>query len=217
MTDNIFMNLYWKQFLMIEKEFRKSLQYVALSDENGDSYSDFFAKILLQIGSEVDVVAKVLCKEINGRSCPDDICKYRNEILLRHPEIESISIKCEGFTVVPWMNWSSASPVWWKVYNGVKHNRAEVETYENVTKENYRFANLRNTVSALAGLYLLELYLYDQVVDADPHTDTPVPGSRLFRAIDNGWENKRTYADISFHIEDGCLMYVQPQYLYADL
>ena len=55
MTDEEFTNLYWKQFLMIEKEFRRAIQYVALSSENFNTYSDFFAKVLLQIGSEIDV------------------------------------------------------------------------------------------------------------------------------------------------------------------
>lgn len=34
MINDTFMSLYWKQFLMIEKEFRKSIQYVSLSSDN---------------------------------------------------------------------------------------------------------------------------------------------------------------------------------------
>ena len=202
---------------MIEKEFRKSIQYISLSAENGHSYSDFYAKLLLQIGSEIDVIAKILCKEISSESGADDICKYRNEILRVHPEIEFVSIKCDSITVIPWKNWASSPPTWWRVYNGVKHSRAKIETYDGVTKENYKFANMNNTVYALAGLYLLEMYLYDYVTDADHHTDTPVPGSRLFKAIDNGWESKCTYADTAFYIEEGLLMYIQPPYLYSDM
>ncbi len=217
MTNNDFMNLYWKQFLMIEKEFRRSIQYVALSNENFDTYSDFFAKILLQIGSEIDVVAKVLCKEINSGSGASKIDQYCRDLLASHPEIEQVTIKCVDIPLVPWNGWSSASPTWWKIYNGVKHNKSEVETYDGITKENYKFANLKSTVTALAALYLLEIYLYNYVADANPHTDTPVPGSRFFKPIDHGWENKRAYGDTGFQVEGKELIYFEPPYIYSDL
>ncbi len=76
MAEREFTNLYWKQFLMIEKEFRKAIQYVALSEDNYNTYSDFFVKILLQIGSEIDVVAKTLCREINAKSKAKRIYEY---------------------------------------------------------------------------------------------------------------------------------------------
>lgn len=219
MTDERFMNLYWKQFLMIEKEFRKSLQFISLAVDNLDSYSDFYAKILLQIGSEIDVVAKILCKEINAGNVAENIKDYSKELLQAFPELEYVSVQCNDITVIPWKDWSVSTPTWWLVYNGVKHNRGMIKTYEGITKENYKFASMKNIVSSLAGLYLLELYLYNQVIDANPHTDTPIPGSRLFKAIDYGWECKSTYADTAYVIdtESGHLMYVQPHYIYSDL
>ncbi len=218
MTDDVFMNLYWKQFLMIEKEFRKAIQYVSLSDDNAKTYSDFFVKIILQIGSEIDVVAKALCKELNPGSTADAINKYGTELLQTYPEIESVTIKCNDIAIIPWNSWRSASPIWWKIYNGIKHNRGAIETYDGVTKENYKFANLYNTISALAGLYLLENYLYKHVTDANPHLDTPIPGSRLFVAIDQGWEYKQIYADSCFYTtEDGRLAMLSESFIYSDL
>lgn len=218
MTDKDFTNLYWKQLLMIEKEFRRAIQYVALSSDNFNTYSDFFAKVLLQIGSEIDVVAKLLCKEINSSSKATDIKDYSNEILTMYPEIESVTIVCDDITMNPWQGWSSKSPIWWKIYNGVKHNRAKVEKYGTDTKENYKFANLETTVTALAALYVLELYLFKNVTDADSHLDTPIPGSRLFKAVDQGWENKYTYPDYClFTSDDGYLMQLTAEYLYSDL
>ncbi len=202
---------------MIEKEFRKTIQYVTLSNENFDTYSDFFAKMLLQIGSEIDVVAKVLCKEINAGTCANRIDQYSRELLVVHSEIGHVTIKCDDMSFIPWDGWSTGSPSWWKIYNGVKHNRSEIETHNGLTKENYKFANLKTTITALAGLYLLEIYLYNYVTDANPHTDTPVPGSRLFKPTDHGWENKRTFGDTGFHFENGCLTYVDPPYIYGDL
>lgn len=107
---------------------------------------------------------------------------------------------------------------WWGIYNGVKHNRAKVETYGNDTKENYKFVNLKITVTALAALYIFELYLFKNVIDADAHLDTPIPGSRLFKAVDHGWESKNTYMDSCFFTsDDGYLMQLIAEYIYSDL
>lgn len=217
MTVSTFKKLYWKQFLMIEKEFRKAMQYVSLSTDNANTYSDFFVKLILQIGSEIDVIAKALCEEITPGSNADTINKYGHELLQIYPEIEFVTIKCNEITAVPWKDWSIGSPTWWKVYNGIKHNRGNMETYDGITKENFKFANLSNTINALSGLYLLEIYLYKHVTDANPHIDTPIPGSRLFVAIDHGWEQKSVYKDTAVFIDDGCLMYVESDLLYGDL
>lgn len=217
MLDNIFVNRYWKQFLLIEKELRKSSPYTTISTDNLQTYSDYYLKLLIQIGSEVDVVAKVLCREMNGTSTADSIIDYRAELLATYPEIEQVMVKCADVDLIPWMDLSSDSPIWWKVYNGVKHNREKVETYGSITKENYKFANLENVANAMAGLYLLELYLYTKVTDASPHLDTPIPGSRLFRAVDHGWEGKKTYQDIGLYIENWCLNIVSGGFLYSDL
>ena len=57
MTENEFVNLYWKQYIMLEKEFRKTVKYVALDSINFETYSDAYVKLLIQIGSEVDIVS----------------------------------------------------------------------------------------------------------------------------------------------------------------
>ena len=101
MREEIFTNLYWKQYLLIEKEFRKSNKYVALSIDNYNTYSDLYARILLQIGSEVDVVSKLICKEINAGSNADNIVKYGIEILQVFPEFESVTINCNGIKLIP--------------------------------------------------------------------------------------------------------------------
>lgn len=58
MTSDEFTNRYWRQYLMIEKKFKTTVKYVAVDHENFSIYSDVYAKLLLQIGSEVDVVAR---------------------------------------------------------------------------------------------------------------------------------------------------------------
>lgn len=217
MLEDVFLERYWKQFLLMEKELRKTDLYTTISRDNFETYSDNYLKILLQIGSEVDVVAKVLCREINSSSTADTIVGYRSELLTAFPEIEQVTVRCKDIDIKPWDGWSNDSPVWWKVYNGVKHNREKIETYGNLPRENYKFANLENVIKAMAALYLLEIYLFTKITDASLHLDTPIPGSRLYKAIDHGWEGKNTYQDITLYVENGCLSMVSGSFLYSDL
>jgi hypothetical protein len=54
----------WYYFLSIEKDFVPTIDFVHLSSVNAKAYSNEYAKLLLLIGSEVDVIAKRLCKKV---------------------------------------------------------------------------------------------------------------------------------------------------------
>lgn len=59
----------WNYFLALEQDLLRSTEFVEPSETNFSSYSNWFAKLLLLVGSEVDVVAKQICAESpNGRS-----------------------------------------------------------------------------------------------------------------------------------------------------
>ena len=73
----------------------KATQYVSLSEDNGESYSEFFVKIILQIGSEDDIVAKLICKNINANSSASNMPQYSNELLSAHPEIKHVTVECD--------------------------------------------------------------------------------------------------------------------------
>lgn len=55
-------NLYWNQYISIEKEFAETVNYVALAEDNYRTYSDAYIKIMLQLGSEVDIALKLYCQ-----------------------------------------------------------------------------------------------------------------------------------------------------------
>ncbi len=216
MTEKDFINLYWKQYIMIEKEFNTSIKYLALDTSNFLGFSDVYAKLLLQIGSEVDVVAKIICKEINQASTADKINLYKPEVLGKFPEFESVTVNCGNIDLYPWQGWSTSSPDWWSIYNGVKHNRNKVETYSSIEKENYKFANQGTVLNALAGLYQLEQYLYCLI----PHSqsdDTPLPGSRLFELKNQGWERKHFGKDFLLYKKNECLYTSFADTLYSDI
>lgn len=214
MTEKEFIDLYWKQYIMLEKEFRKTINYVALDTINFGTYSDAYVKLLIQIGSEVDIVSKALCEEINNASKVQNIEQYRLEIVSHFPDFYNVIVKSEENDYTPWDSWQmSSSPVWWKKYNAVKHNR---NANEDGVKENYKYANLENTINALAGLYQIEIYLYSVI----PHkfsVETPLPGSRLFVLDKCGWETKHFGKDSLTYIKDECLFTEEAPYFYGDV
>lgn len=214
MIENEYINLYWKQYIMLEKEFTKTVKYVALDTINFETYSDAYMKLIIQIGSEVDIVSKALCKEINNASKARSIEQYQNDIVSCFPDFYNVLVKSEMIDLVPWDSWKiPSSPVWWKEYNAVKHNRNDKE---DGVKENYKYATLENTINALAGLYQIELYLFSVI----PHkfsVETPLPGSRLFTLDKCGWETKHFEKDSLTYVKDGCLFVEEAPYFYGDV
>ena len=217
MKSEEFSDLYWKHYIMIEKEFKTTTKYLSIDYLNFKAYSIAYAKLLLQIGSEVDVVAKELCLEVDCNSTAEKINQYAIEITGRFTEFTNVTVSCGSIDLQPWKEWSNKSPDWWRVYNGVKHSRNLTQTYGNDTQENYKFANQENVLNALAGLYQLEQYLYS-LIKHDPHEETPLPGSRLYKLKDCGWEKKQFSRDVILYVDNqGCLFSLTPDTSYEDM
>ena len=217
MLEDEFLNLYWKEYILIEKEFKATNMYLTIDLMNFTAYSDAFTKLILEIGSEVDVVAKELCRTINRASTAKKLHQYRPEIIGRFSEFPNVTVACGNIDLKPWKDWEIRVPVWWDVYNGIKHNRNGIELHAGVSLENYKFANLENILNSLAGLYQLEQYLYC-IITHDPVIETPLPGSRFFRMKDFGWENKRFGKDNIFYIDqrNGHLYSMETDKFYTD-
>lgn len=201
---------------MLEKEFRTSIKYLAIDPSNFSGFSDVYAKLLLQIGSEVDVVAKVLCKEIAPSSNANKINHYYSVISSKFIEFDNVTVGCGDINLNPWNNWGTSSPDWWKIYNGVKHNRNKVKSFGTTTKEIYKFANQGTVLNVLAGLCQLEQYLYC-LTPHNQNEETPLPGSRMFELKDQGWENKQFGTDFLLYVKNGCLYSLFADTPYSDL
>lgn len=73
-----------------------------------------------------------------------------------------------GLTFQPWTNLQEQSvPDWWRAYNEVKHHR----------HERYNSANLKNALNAVAGLFLITLFHYNEEATSGQLKPNPV----LFR------------------------------------
>jgi len=133
-------------------------------------------RILLSSSSEVDVIAKLLCKRINPNSNPRNIIDYQNILSnsleqFEISEINEIVVKIPryGLTFQPWEQWRfpNTSPSWWKAHTDVKHER-------NI---NFYQANLKNTLNSVAALFVLLIVYYRIMTHVD---QLYRPDNRLF-------------------------------------
>jgi hypothetical protein len=158
--------LHWRYFLTLCDDLERTTRFVELAIDNYKTYSVEYARLSLAVGSEIDVVAKLLCAKINSVSTADNIRQYASIVLGKYPALPDVEVVSDryGVSVVPWKDWSAShSPFWWKAYNNVKHKRHLC----------YKEANLENSLNALAGLMVLLGYLYSD--ELATHTLRPLP------------------------------------------
>ena len=203
-------DVYWKQYIKIEKEFNSILEYVTLDKDNFYTFSDEFVKILLEIGSEIDIICKKYCEEIDISFSGKNINDYRNCITSKIAGFSNqkvIELYSE-ITFIPWQNWVDGNnPYWWTAYNKVKHNRTENVTINNKTKFAYKFANLENVLNALAAYYQILIYFYYELAQKENKIiKSPLPGSRHFNLKEELGDKIAFYFDTAKYVEDGCLM-----------
>ena len=58
-------SLHWDYFLSLEEDLLRSVRFVEPVEDNFGTYSTEFAGVILGAASEVDVVLKLLCREVN--------------------------------------------------------------------------------------------------------------------------------------------------------
>lgn len=215
-----FCDYYWVNYVALEKDFLQICKYVALDVDNYETYSSEYLKLLLRIGSEVDIVLKEYCKILDSSFIGSTICDYRECILSHEPTYISQEVMVnEGLIVLtPWDNrdveGNFISPFWWSAYNKCKHNRVEEGMIEGQIKDYYKFANLKYTLNALAGLYQTYIYVYKKIAEfEDERIKVPLPGSRMFKLVGGMWDSVMFYKDVAFWIdESGNLFYETGKY-----
>ena len=88
----------WHYFISLERDFIETINYVELSPRNAAAYSFEFAKLLLLIGSETDVVAKMLCKKIAPTTKAENIKDYRDIITNAFTGMHAVEIDIPRLT-----------------------------------------------------------------------------------------------------------------------
>lgn len=152
---------HWNYLISLEYEIETLSRYVEFVEDNFKCYSIEITRLLMSAAAEVDVVCKQICKNANTNSKASSIGGYKPEILASYPNIVNfkVIIPRYGLELVPWDNWKKegdSPPFWWTANNKVKHFR----------HTHYKKGNLKNALNAVAGLFIMILYLYKDKAEA---------------------------------------------------
>ncbi len=162
--------IHYNYFIALDADVENLSRFIELNPDNYPAYSIEMAHLILAAASEVDVVAKLICKKVNPESKAENITQYKSVIKKAFPQLCEIKVLMPryNFTLEPWINWkSNKKPEWWDYYNKVKHERNKY----------FKQANLKNTLNAVAGLYVTILHFYQH--EANNAMLIPLP--HLFR------------------------------------
>lgn len=162
MNKKDFINKIWNYYLMIEEDFVETLKYVEPCEDNYKTYSKKYNSLLLSICSEIDVICKVLCKNIDSSLSYNNITAYR-KLLKNYNNFpnQSCTFNRMDKKIIPWLTWNNdKNPQWWKDYNKLKHNRL---ADDNDTKGNFF-----NVLCSLAAYYILCMILYREFFKYEP-------------------------------------------------
>jgi hypothetical protein len=160
---------YWRHFLTLEADFAATARYVDFSRQNFAAFSIEYVKLMLAIGSEDDVLRKIICEKIDNAEKWENIDDYRN-CIAAHSDIaeEEVLIRRYSLAFKPWETWSHGqNPPWWRSYNNVKHQR----------DTQFHAANLENCANAISGLFVVVLYCHkaeESTESLEPSRDADV-------------------------------------------
>ena len=167
---------FWELYMDLEHQFESYLDYVPYIDGNEGVFSFKLWNLIVSIGGYVDSAFKEMahyprflanekCKEILkkieesegnvARGLPPQYPSNRLclEAFEKEYQLSSRRVAFKKLekreTIIPFKpcNSKTSAPDWWDIYNGLKHNLGV----------NFKEANLKNTLNALAGAFLLNV------------------------------------------------------------
>jgi len=176
---------HWHYFLTLDADLDVTSRYVEICKDNFKTYSIEYVRILLAAGSEIDVVAKLVCEKIDSSKKAENINHYREIITAKYSHFHEMEVLLPRYAIrlTPWKAWKGTdNPEWWKSYNDVKHKR----------HLDFRKANLENVLNCVAGLFVIVMYLYydslHELLKLQPPRLLSLP-----QGYKQGWEWATTY------------------------
>ncbi len=177
--------LHWNYFLALERDMDAVSRFVEFESANFKTYSIELAHMLFAAASEADVVAKLVCEQVDPKARRYNIEDYKSLLLPAIPTLPTtkVFVPRYGLTLEPWSNWAGGThPDWWDGYNKVKHHRSS----------HFDQATLENALNAMAGLLVItyEYYACDlsppgQPLHVKAVTAQLEPTTALFRFADD--------------------------------
>lgn len=169
-------NLFWPVYKQIEKEFKELSYYITIDRKQLKTYSIKIADLILRTVAECENIASVICKNenIKFKDKKGHLRKsvYFNEYIdalndifildkkLVNPIYNNIDENAFDTKLQPFrkekikINGKEKEIIpWYHAYNKIKHDRVR----------NFKQANLENLITALAGLFMLNVYLKNEI------------------------------------------------------
>lgn len=162
---------YWPVYERLESEFCDLTFFISLEDRQLDVFSMKLAELLLRIGQECENSGKTLATQLGLYPASGTVERLTfpplgdllcSAVPLNTKTVEVIWVY-QSLTVkslTPFKTWSatgSINPTWYQAYNGLKHDR----------NTKFQEAKLGNVLEALAGLFILNLWLRKDNIERD--------------------------------------------------
>lgn len=199
---NDFIKNYWNYYLSLESDLLSTKRFLEIDEINSRSYSIEYIKQYQNICSEIDVVLKQYCKELDVAFKGEKINHYCECINNNKNSILNEQVLFNKSTIlVPWKDWTaevkftkdnkkiieSNNPIWWRIYGKIKHNRTTIN--KELSIPYYKLANQENVYNALAGLFVIEMNYYKTLALKEGYDDCfPEIESRIFEM--KNWTRK---------------------------
>lgn len=189
-TEKEFLNIFWKQYQIIEKDVRISSEYVDIHKSNFPTFSSRYINMFLNICSNIDSLIEIYCKMVEE----DDYRKKYNihdrltPVLRKFPAIRLDAVRTidtfEDIELKPFSAFVDGRIAdWWNDYNLVKHARSEKN--EKTGKYNFQSANQKNVLTALAAYFIVCNRIYEEICEISA-TPKKLLKSKLFLYVKNG-------------------------------
>lgn len=165
---------HWKYYLLLERRFIESIEFVELHKDNFDAFSNGYALLIQAIGAELDTVFKEFC--CFNTTERKTIADYAQHILTNTPDVKNqkISVREYDIEIQPFLNWDTNQPgrslQWWGAFTDIKHNR-----YEQLKQ-----AKQENVLNILGALYLIEMLYLKKITNGTDELDVFDESSNLF-------------------------------------
>ena len=196
-------NLYWNVYRNLERELLSIAEYIHVDDNQLGVYSMKIADLIVRCAIEVEAISKELYHQEGGTKEDEDLF-FDTDCLALLQEKWAVDKKIvevsspifyfedeEHKILTPLHNAhkrGSSSSHWQRAYQGLKHDR-----HKNLKEK----GTLRNLISAMAAVYLLNLYYKAEVFPLTNHLgndfDTRL-GSSIFSVRLRPWNGFITNA-----------------------
>lgn len=189
---------HWGYYLVLEKKFVDSIEYVELHEDNYNAFSNGYALLIQVIGAELDILFKEYCG-FDTSDRKKTITDYARFILHDSPNIvnQKINLQQYDIEIQPFKGWdanqAAQSLPWWSAFTNIKHNR-----YDKLKQ-----AKQENALNILGALFLIEMMYLKKITNGTSDIDVFDQSSNLFSL--RNWSTKAVPMNQVFAVLDDML------------